>query len=150
MIVILDVDGTLVKDLDSDKLLPVALENCRKLREQGHTLVLASNQGGVMLGFRSLESTLLRITLIAQQIGAVDFQICTWHPYGKVKLQTGHHPELHYSDSDTWRKPAAGMLQYYMQKFPNEQYMYVGDRRDDLLAARDAGITFVWNVDWKV
>lgn len=152
MHIILDVDGTLTKSIDHNDVLPEMLENCRNAIAQGHTLILASNQGGVMLGYRSLEATLARIAKIAQTIGAVDYFISTWHFVGKVKLQTGHNPDGHYSDDPSWRKPEPGMLQHIIAKYglTPQTCMYVGDRDDDKRAALAAGIKFEWHLDWKV
>jgi D-glycero-D-manno-heptose 1,7-bisphosphate phosphatase len=152
MHIILDVDGTLTKDIDHDDVLPDMLANCKNALERGDTLVLASNQGGVMLGYRTLEATLARIAKIAQTVGAADYYICTWHFVGYARLVTGHHPEAHYSDEPGWRKPEPGMLQYIIQKYglTPQTCMYVGDRAQDKEAAVAAGIPFEWHLNWKV
>lgn len=149
---ILDVDGTLTSGIDSDKVLPEMLENCRNAIAQGHKLVLASNQGGVMLGYRTLEATLARIAKIAGEVGAIDYYICTWHFVGYAHKKTGHNPDAHYSDDPSWRKPEPGMLQHIIQKYglTPQTCVYIGDRAQDKDAAIAAGIPFEWHLNWRV
>lgn len=143
---IFDVDGTLAKGIDEQVMHPYMISYCKSLREAGHVIAIASNQGGVSLGGVTLEEALSRISRFAKTIEAADWVIATYHKHYRQRNLCGHHPDKHYSDLPEWRKPEPGMLLHLMNKLSftaNDTY-YVGDRDVDRAAAEAAGVTFVW------
>lgn len=85
------------------RLLPGAMDACRRLREAGFALVVFSNQGVVARGgatIAQVEAVNDRLCeLLGGLIEAVYF--CPFHPRGNVPRFTREHP---------WRKPGPGMI----------------------------------------
>lgn len=146
---IFDKDKTLVGPLEGppantiaeQKLLPGVAEKCAKLRAQGHTLAIASNQGGVAWGFITEEGAYALIEHAAGLIGAEAVAMCPHHPKGKI---------ARYAIECSRRKPAPGMLLALMQRlgFHASKTIYVGDMDSDREAARTAGVKFIWAKDF--
>jgi D-glycero-D-manno-heptose 1,7-bisphosphate phosphatase len=111
----------------------------------GNSFAIATNQGGVALGFQTEEEVRLRIRRSLDLL--VNFN---WQPYS-VHVATaypGHGDptphELHL------RKPAPGMLIEAMVKhgtMPGDT-VFVGDRDSDRAAAEAAGVEFVDAAKW--
>jgi D-glycero-D-manno-heptose 1,7-bisphosphate phosphatase len=110
---------------------------CEILRAAGHTLAVASNQGGVAFGIFSAEEAELLVKSAAEYIGAKAYRVCFHHPKGKI---------MPYNTESPNRKPAPGMLLDLMQQFhvTPEQTVMVGDWPTDQEAARAAGCHFRW------
>lgn len=141
---ILDLNGTLTGTPFIDKqplaLLPGRLEKCQELREQGITLAIASNQGGVAFGFTTETIATQEVADIARQIDAAYFQVAFGHPKPKKGFERYASPEYL-----ALRKPEPGMLIKLMKvcgASPEETIM-VGDREEDSLAAGACGVKFV-------
>jgi D-glycero-D-manno-heptose 1,7-bisphosphate phosphatase len=143
-LVIFDLNNTLANTPFIDKqplaLLPGRLEKCQELREQGITLAIASNQGGVAFGFTIEAIATQEVADIAKQIGAEHFMVAFGHPKPKRGFERYGSPEML-----SLRKPEPGMLINLMRvcgASPDETIM-VGDREEDSLAAGAAGVKFV-------
>lgn len=110
---------------------------CQELRDAGHTLALASNQGGVAFGIFSADEAELLVSSAAEYIGAAAYRVCFYHPKGHVAPWNSEHRN---------RKPAPGMLVELMQSlgFSPQQTVMVGDWASDKEAAEAAGCAFVW------
>lgn len=146
---IFDKDDTLVQtwlgkraEKPSDQMfLPNVLEKCSSLMDGGHTLSVASNQGGVAFGYLTYAQAEANVRWVAQQIGAVLYEFCPYHPQGTV-------PE--FSRDDPCRKPNPGMLQSLQARtgFPWHRIIFVGNGIEDWQAALMAGCQFVWANDF--
>ncbi|NLX08242.1 MAG: HAD-IIIA family hydrolase [Chloroflexi bacterium] len=145
MLIIFDKDDTLVHSLDGrpantldeQVLIDGVVERCAQLRAEGHTLAIASNQGGAAFGYFSVADAHALVAQVAKAIGAQHYAVCVCHPHGSVP---GAARESEY------RKPNPGMLLYLMDAlgFGAGDTIYVGDRDDDREAANRAGVRFAW------
>ena len=146
---IFDKDGTLVtgakggppNTVAEQMWLPNVQEKCQSLVDGGHTLAVASNQGGVAMGYITYDEAEAMVRWVAQQIGAVFYEFCPFHPQGKV-------PE--FTRADNCRKPGPGMLQSLQLRtgMPWHRIIFVGNGIEDWQAALMAGCQFVWANDF--
>jgi D-glycero-D-manno-heptose 1,7-bisphosphate phosphatase len=150
-LIIFDKDGCLVRSVVNAKTgkshAPNHLEaqeyfedvrpKCQALIAEGHTLAVASNQGGVAFGIFPAEEAELLVSSAAAYIGAKAYRVCFYHPKGKVAPFNTEHPN---------RKPAPGMLLELMAElgFQPENTIMVGDWETDKDAADAAGCEFEW------
>lgn len=145
MLIIFDKDGTLALNpdesrpantLDEAQYFPDVEAKCKQLRDEGHILAVASNQGGVAFGFMSREAAHALVKHAADTIGAVAYAVCVVHPKGR-KAEARRESEF--------RKPNGGMIRYLMDAlgFSAADTLYVGDMESDREAAQDAGVKFV-------
>jgi len=153
---IFDKDGTLVtkrgggdppipSHVDEQIALPGVVEKCDALREAGHTLAIASNQGGVAFGYLKDREAGELMQHAADLIGAEGWSMCVHHPKGTVAAYAIECPR---------RKPEPGMLLDLMRRmrFAAANTIYVGDMESDRQAAEAAGVQFVWAsefFEWK-
>jgi D-glycero-D-manno-heptose 1,7-bisphosphate phosphatase len=145
-LIILDVDGTLVttasgatfrKTADDWQWLPGRIDRLNALRQQGVTLALATNQGGVAFGYMEEPDMTAEIQKVAFQIDAQMWHICYDHPKATIER---------YRHESQDRKPGPGMLLNIMETLkigPGDTLM-VGDRPEDEQAAQAAGTAFMW------
>jgi len=149
---IFDKDGTLVtkksggdppipNSVEEQVPLPGVTEKCRELKEAGHTLAIASNQGGVAFGYLKDREAGALMQHAADLIGAEGWSMCVHHPKGTVAAYAIECPR---------RKPAPGMLLDLMRRlrFMPANTIYVGDMESDRQAAEAAGVQFVWAADF--
>lgn len=149
---IFDMDGTLtfqdangpegwVRFPEEQTLLPYVAETCKALRAQGHVLAIASNQGGVAMGYLTEPEARALVEHAASMIGAEFYEFCPYHP-------DGIFPE--YRQDAECRKPKPGMILDILRRAstPPEDAMYVGDRPEDEQAAESAGVAFSWAMDF--
>jgi D-glycero-D-manno-heptose 1,7-bisphosphate phosphatase len=138
MLYIFAKDGTLVtkNSVGEQVALPGVIEKCVELRQAGHILAIASNQGGVARGFISLDEADALMKHAADLIGAKWWKFCPHHPGGKGSL--GRECDC--------RKPKPGMLQSIMRHlgFWPVSTIMIGDMESDRDAAAAAGVRFVW------
>jgi D-glycero-D-manno-heptose 1,7-bisphosphate phosphatase len=145
MLIIFDKDGTLVyslgdrppNTLQEQVIVPGVLEHCAELRQQGHILAVASNQGGVAFGRFSLQEAHLLVKSVADAIGAITYAVCVVHPNGKTRAT---------KRESIYRKPNPGMIEYLMDAtgFLPADTLYVGDLDTDRDSAQAAGVRFEW------
>jgi D-glycero-D-manno-heptose 1,7-bisphosphate phosphatase len=149
---IFDMDGTLVYRGPNDPEgwvrfpeqqtpMPLVVETCEALRAAGHTLAVASNQGGVAMGMLTEEEARALVENAARMIGAEFYELCPYHPEGLL-------PE--YTKDADCRKPKPGMLLEILRKAGAdlEDTLFVGDRPEDYGAAEAAGVEFAWSQDF--
>jgi D-glycero-D-manno-heptose 1,7-bisphosphate phosphatase len=146
---IFDKDGTLVmgpagrppKTFVEQTWLPNVQEKCRSLVEGGHTLAVASNQGGVAFGYLTYEEAEAMVRATAFAIGAVFYEFCPYHPEGIIEQ---------YAKDALCRKPSPGMLQSLQVRtgFPWDRIIFVGNGIEDWKASLFAGCKFVWATDF--
>lgn len=144
---IFDKDGTLVtkkgggeppipNHVDEQVPLPGVVEKCQELRRAGHTLAIASNQGGVAFGYLNEIEAGQLMQHAMRTIGAESWCMCVHHPKGTIE---------EYATECPYRKPAPGMITLLMQRFNFDaaNTIYVGDMESDRQAAEAAGVRFI-------
>ena len=150
---IFDKDGTICRSKSGQKfinsvadqeLIPGVAEKCAELRAQGHTLAIASNQGGMAFKFMSFEDACDIVKHAAELINAdfwADFwRFCPHHPMASGPLGV-------ICDC---RKPQPGLLKGIMDSlgFTAEDTIFIGDMEIDRQAAETAGVKFIWAWDF--
>jgi histidinol phosphatase-like enzyme len=178
MLLLFDIDGTLCRsflregrsrsDFDLIEPLPGRVQQIARLR---HTwgpalrMALVTNQGGVAMGYQTLEQVARKIKGVQLALGMpgglirirpsclIDYRgrECMRTPAAQVVaayLSIGH-PEAKIeqhktSAGDSWRKPGNGMLYAAMADHgvTSRETCFVGDMASDELAAHRAGVTY--------
>lgn len=161
--VLFDVDGTLVRDFNSDQLMPHVQKYFEQLECADYSFALATNQGGV--GYRlwgeskgidgrslkkypTVNQAYNRLMEIRGQISSITknpIPIYVSYQYkderGEFLLPCG------VSEWDwNWRKPGTGMLTRALFNWGvSPQFVrMVGDSVSDELCAVGAGVNFSW------
>jgi D-glycero-D-manno-heptose 1,7-bisphosphate phosphatase len=177
---IFDKDGTLVKpksgstfvqDPEDQILLPGVSKGIAEMAANGWSFAIASNQGGVEAGFKTLDDAIAEMRfcinlVFGWQKGAnISSYFCPddgatcW----RVKGPSDYFPAQEvtkWEGTDSYRKPGAGMIQQIereqgygssnlMLKISLRDYLFVGDRPEDQQAAQNAGVSFQWADDWR-
>ncbi len=150
MLIIFDKDGTLIASHgnrpantpDEQILLPGVVAKLAALRRAGHTLAIASNQGGVAWGILSEAQAQALVKDAAQKVGGVHFWRCCCYDERAAFKNPGNP----FARPSRRRKPAPGMLQEIMRaaKESPVQTLMVGDSLADEQAALSAGCRFIW------
>lgn len=166
-LLILDKDGTLVKPVsggtfpqhpEDQELLPGVTEAIKYFADDGWMMAIASNQGGVAAGYKSLEDAIAEmqycLTLLPQHIAfrayfCPDFegQICYGGDFRGFERMDWQFPSLNY------RKPNIGMITLAIKEVhPHQDHvqpvLLVGDLDTDRECAKNANISFMWANDW--
>ncbi|MHA6484197.1 D-glycero-alpha-D-manno-heptose-1,7-bisphosphate 7-phosphatase [Paenibacillus sp. strain BS8-2] len=137
---ILDRDGVInhagnINRKSDFRLIDGAAEAIKQLGELGYQVFVASNQGGVGLGYmtkaalKSINGYMM--TLIRAEGGDIhDVRYCTHKPHARCSC----------------RKPQAGMLLDLIHKYgiDRQQSFMVGDRDTDIIAGEQAGVRTVF------
>lgn len=123
--------------IEDQHLLPGVAERCAELKESGHQLAVASNQGGVAFGIFDEDNAHELVAHAADLIGAVDYEVCVHHPRGKLSQ---------FAIECSCRKPNPGMILALISRLGScpEETVFVGDAESDEQAARAAGVSFVY------
>ncbi len=181
MLLILDKDGTLVTPKSGKKfvqypqdqmLLPGVEEGLLKTLDFGIEMVIASNQGGIAMGYKTeaqaieemifcmnLCPSTFRFALFCPDMDGDQCILVTptgsFEPIGKgTKDASLMLDELGVNPDDVpsfYRKPEPGMLYAAMLKIgaTPEECLFVGDREEDEQAAEAAGIEFQAASYWR-
>lgn len=173
-LVILDKDGTLVKprsnnefvqNPEDQELLPGVPKAIAALVSNNCELVVASNQGGVISGYKTLENTILEMQYLMRLIPEITY--CMFCPDNgdtlyKVQPNSSERTPLSkaWGNDRSFRKPEPGMLFHAIFSMGGrvdlsdptavEHFLMVGDRPEDQGAAYAAGISFQWADDWRL
>jgi D-glycero-D-manno-heptose 1,7-bisphosphate phosphatase len=148
---IFDADGTLRRTTvpgqpcpdapDQWQLMPLVQDRLRTIpwEEAGCALGIASNQGGVALGYLTRECA--HQLLVDMVVGAIGFVPSRTY----IELCT-----CSITANCDCRKPAPGMLLRILKRsgIPADRAIFVGDAGEDVEAARRAGIGFRWAKDF--
>lgn len=144
-IYVFDLFGTLtravrkpVKVMEDQEFMPGVMVCCAYLRDRGHKLAIASNQGAVAYGILTVEQARKLVEDTAEAIGASAWRVCPHHPDGDVAP---------FNKVCGCRKPNPNMLRsiqsslvtFNGQKRP---LVYVGDTAADEETAINAGAEF--------
>lgn len=143
-----DIDGTLTttksgepfrQTADDWQWLPGRLERLIELHEQGKTLAVATNQGGIAFGYMDEGDMQTQLSILCNQAKITYLYVCYAHPKASID---GYAEEIDLFD----RKPSPGMLFKAMltARVTVKETLFVGDRAEDEQAAKNAGVDFVW------
>jgi D-glycero-D-manno-heptose 1,7-bisphosphate phosphatase len=153
-LLVFDADGTLRRSTVPNQptpnkegeweLLPNVKEKVQKIisRRADVALAIASNQGGIELGYLSRKTARRLLDDLYRELTGKRA------PKGMIQLC----PD--FKRPSDCRKPKPGMLQKIMKQagVPREQTLFVGDSEDDKATAKNAGTRFMWAknfFDWK-
>ena len=145
---IFDFNGTLVQTKSGEKfptapddimIIPGRKEKIAEIQAYGHVCAIASNQGGAAWSFTGVQPGpyFREIVQIAIELNIMPYvYVCFNDPRGDVEPWNLHTPA---------RKPGVGMLYAAMMHTGLGSFntILVSDRREDELAARNAGATFI-------
>lgn len=149
-LLIFDADGTLRRSTVPNQptpnkdgeweVLPNVKEKLQKILSERADVILAiaSNQGGIELGYLSREQAAKLLDDLYEEITGK----CA--PEGMIQLC----PD--FKRPSECRKPKPGMLQKIMEqaKIAQNQTLFVGDSEDDRMTAQNAGVRFIWAKDF--
>lgn len=152
MLYIFDLDGTLIQgymdggDYAHVQPLPGRIEKLAELRVVGHTVAIATNQGGIAFGYNSegdFKAKLLEALRALKLARDTPVKVCFHHPTASIER---------YRDPEgcARRKPSGAMLKELMQELGHTTAttMYIGDRPEDDQAAAHAEVAFMWERDF--
>lgn len=168
-LIIFDKDGTLIKPLsegpwvdhpEDQTLIEGVKERLEELRDAGWAMAIASNQGGVAAGRKSLDAAADEMTYAMRLLGipwgmmAPTYEEIEGEALFLAATVSSDWREALASDSFRFRKPAPGMLLYLRDQLlmPShgewDRLVFVGDRPEDHDAAEAAGFEFCWADSW--
>ncbi|GAB4204542.1 MAG: hypothetical protein Fur006_59750 [Coleofasciculaceae cyanobacterium] len=163
-LIILDKDGTLVQSISGAKypsfhdqrLIPGVKERVSSHVEAADILAIASNQGGISTGYKSLnkaKAEFMEVFGLLPQIkiacfcpdykGQILHRISADGTFDTLKLDN-------FSNLRPFRKPEPGMLQYLMAVFQGmyTDVLFVGDMEGDEQAAAAARVKYLDVEEW--
>lgn len=165
-LLIVDKDWTLVKpSVDGQSFvrypqdqihLPGVFEALQKYKSGGWAITIASNQGGIKAGYKSLEDAIDEMKYCLEIFSTEEWIIdrgvfCP--DDGESIIDVQRHERVRYSfqkvlrgpSDKSFRKPASGMLEYLMKQHGSvvEDTLLVGDMQSDEEAAINAEIRYL-------
>ena len=162
---LLDLDGTIrqstsgkfIEDPSDQEPIEGAIKAMEIYHQEGWTMVGITNQGGVAAGHKSLKSAIeeqLKTLEIFPQLSCIYFcpdfkgQEC----FRVKKCSCVQIDELYPDLIEQFRKPNPGMIFAALRAFAEKptDILMVGDREEDKLAAKNAGINFLDAHIWSV
>lgn len=163
----LDLDGTVRETISGDTF--ITKPHDQKLIEGVEAaierypdwhIVGITNQGGVKAGFKSFEDCVLeqkRTLAMIPRMELLLFCVNNGESCHRLRKREGvirNIPTERKSkyQEENYRKPNPGMLLFayiYFKHLGADEFLYVGDRIEDREAARNAGLPFMWAVDWR-
>lgn len=151
MLYLFDLDGTLIsgymdnpdKDYNRWEVLPGRREKLSKIQAHGDRIAIVTNQGGVAFGFVDEQTAWNKIYAAALACGLPPDTISTYACFDDVRGKAPWNDPVRAQR----RKPSGDMLREAMINYHEDAafgVLMVGDREEDLQAARDAGVAFQW------
>jgi D-glycero-D-manno-heptose 1,7-bisphosphate phosphatase len=159
-ILFLDIDGTVRKSVEElgryvngpedVEVYPEVPEILEAYRNAGWRIVGVTNQGGIALGYTTVEQVVAALSETQKQTGMRwDFiGVCRHHPDAKGGLET----------TSCWcRKPLVGLLwqavdvlhEKHGEAYPPARSLMVGDMDSDRQCAFNATVPFMWADVWR-
>jgi D-glycero-D-manno-heptose 1,7-bisphosphate phosphatase len=162
---IFDKDGTLVspkresafvQDPEDQILLPGVSQGLSAMASEGWVFAIASNQGGVAAGYKTLTSMTDEMFEAMEMTGInVAMAAHSYDPQSAIYLAK-HNQEKQWLPvapvdySRPFRKPNSGMIDFLIESYGGDlEVLFVGDRPKDQQAAQNAGVSFQWADDWR-
>jgi D-glycero-D-manno-heptose 1,7-bisphosphate phosphatase len=158
MLYMFDMDDTLIsgymnnpnKEYDIWEVLPGRRAMLNRLFMRGDVIVIITNQAGVAFGYVTHEQATEKLNTVLRRLGIArvrsngDTQppqvyCCLYHPDAP--------PPWNATERAARRKPSGAMLIEAMNDYPDDAargVLMVGDREEDLQAAKAAGVPFQW------
>ena len=163
---LLDLDGTIrrsksksefIADPNDQKPIERAIETMEIYHQKGWTLIGITNQGGVDAGHKSLKSAIeeqLKTLEIFPRLSCIYFcpDFKGRECFRVRKCSCVQIDELYPDLIEQFRKPNPGMIFAALRAFAEYpiDILMVGDREEDKLAAKNAGISFLDAHSWSV
>lgn len=170
-LLVLDKDGTLtrtksghtfVQHPEDQVLIDVVTDAIAAYAADGWTMSIASNQGGVAAGFKSLDDAIAEmrycLNLVNENYTMIGYGLFCPDSVGNdcwiVDQTRGKGQSLEEYDcfkklKGTFRKPNSGMLDFWSDKYKFcDKKLMIGDRDEDRGAATRAGFEFMHVSDW--
>jgi D-glycero-D-manno-heptose 1,7-bisphosphate phosphatase len=155
----LDLDGTVrhgpdelghfVNSPDDVVVFPEAVELMRRWKQGGGRIIAVSNQGGIALGYLTMQDC-AKTMMRTQQLAKGLFDKIAW---------CRHHPAAELPEmARCWcRKPSPGLIieaalglaHKHNEIYPPYMGLFVGDRDEDRECARLAGLDFLEAREWR-
>ena len=162
MLLILDKDGTLTKPASGQKfiqtpqdqqVLPGVEEALGHYQSQGCVCVIASNQGGVAAGHKTIDEAIAEMRYCLELLPQIDRAYFCPDFEGEqcwvVDRQTAQQLDIGPLKG-RMRKPQDGMIQQAILDDPDEtEVLFVGDRPEDETAAILTEVKFQWADEWR-
>lgn len=179
-LLLIDLDGTIrrcksnpegfINNPDDQELIPGAIEALREYVANGWTICGITNQKGVMLSYKSLESCIQEqirtIELCDRLISFILFcpdngDTCVRVHSGLLDEEKGYFKTTYAAGPtlggfiNSFRKPSPEMfhlataLAVSANNKPPTSFLVVGDRREDFLAAEAMQCDFIWAHTWR-
>lgn len=169
-LLILDKDGTLVKPKSSDQfvqhprdqeMFPEVPSLLRSYYKQDWTIAIASNQGGVAAGYKTLKDAIKEIEYCCKITGIRHALFCPDDGQDCLSVAATLEKDVQYSTirlskcqskfhfPGQYRKPQPGMLKTLIALHNPTEVLFVGDRPEDKEAAMNAGVDFMWANQWR-
>ena len=168
---IFDKDGTLTTPASGAKfvqrpqdqvLLPGVAEGIAAMAADGWTIAIASNQGGVAAGYKSLDKAIEEMRYCMKLLPKIfNAYFCPdlagnecWHVEKGFAQSITHKYRNGIGEpyKGEYRKPCGGMISHIQQieTFPTPtETLFIGDRPEDKQAAANAGVRFQWADEWR-
>jgi D-glycero-D-manno-heptose 1,7-bisphosphate phosphatase len=163
-LIILDKDGTLVRSISGAKypsfhdqcLIPGVKERIYSHVEAADILAIASNQGGISKGHKSLDEAIAEFMEVFGLLPQIKVGCFCPDYEGKILHRIGSDGTLdtlkreNFPNFSSFRKPEPGMLQYLMSLFKGmySGVLFVGDMESDEQAAAVAEVEYLDVEDW--
>jgi D-glycero-D-manno-heptose 1,7-bisphosphate phosphatase len=159
---IFDKDGTLVAPKSSAKfvqhpedqmLLPGVAEGIAALAADGWAIAIASNQGGVAAGHKSLNDAIAEMQYCLSLLPQIE--VAFFCPDFEDNDYVYVHRNGNTKQFDNggkfggMRKPQPGMIRCLDEYMAASEILFVGDRPEDQQAAKSAGVAFQWADEWR-
>lgn len=171
-LLILDKDGTIVRSasgkefIDEPKdqvLFPGVREKIENfLQTTGTYVTIATNQGGVVAGYKTLESAIEETVFCLELLDLPVFMALMCPDYeaksawsisknGETKVFQANKDLIKTYGSPFFRKPGPGMMLLPMKllRLNPEDCLVIGDRLEDEEAAKAAGMKFLNAGIWR-
>ena len=154
-LIIFDKDKTLVKpksrgrfvNFPKDQVLLTGVdEKIRRLREEGVLMAIATNQGGVSAGHKSLGAAKAELSYVMKLTQIKHGILCPYMGGRRACALTPDGVEMLQGGEASWRKPGGGMVLCCLKTLGVEprETLFVGDRPEDQQSAHSAGCQFRW------
>lgn len=161
-ILILDKDGTLtttvsghtfVQHPEDQKLLPGVLETINRFKKDGWRIAIASNQGGVKAGFKTLDEAIKEMRFCLSLLPQIELALfCPDDGYQCYLIEGEKGDLFECPHMGNFRKPEPGMINYAVYRLGGSEeaeVLFVGDRPEDHKAALNAGVSFMDAEEWR-
>ena len=160
-LLLVDLDGTIRQPLSGqqyfqhpkDQQIIVGADVALHSYSHEWIIVGITNQGGVAAGHKSIQECIAEQQYTLQLFSQLkEIYFCPDFEGKRCFRVTLYNVHNHSKSkwSGQYRKPGAGMLNLAIarHKHTSHDTLYVGDRPEDEVAARRAGVQFQWAWDW--